>query len=86
MNQPEQRVGFHAMIEMHLAVPFEVEILGVNATVERIDMDDAEHIVAVCRRGRSRQSIPILELPLPKPPPDGAEWLEAYRRWARGGR
>jgi hypothetical protein len=74
------------MIEMHLAVPFEVEILGVTATVERIDMNDAEHIVAVCRRGRSRQSIPILDLPLPKPPPDGAEWLEAYRRWARGGR
>lgn len=82
----EQSVGFQTMIDMHLAVPFEVEILGVVAAVERIDMDDHEQIVAVCRRGRARQSIPLLDLPLPKPPPDGAEWIEAYRRWARGGR
>jgi hypothetical protein len=80
----EQRAGFHAMFEMHLAVPFEVEILGVVATVERIDVNDDEQIVAVCRRGHARQSIPILDLPLPRPPPDGAEWLEAYRRWAPG--
>jgi hypothetical protein len=30
-----------------------------------------------------RQAIPILDLPLPTPPPDGAEWIEAYRHWAR---
>jgi hypothetical protein len=29
------------------------------------------------RRGHDRQSIPILDLPLPKPVPDGAEWIEA---------
>jgi hypothetical protein len=40
--------------------------------------------VAVCGRGRSRQRIGILDLPLPDPLPDGAEWVEAYRRWARG--
>lgn len=85
-GESEQRVGFHAMIDTHLVVPFEVEILGVAATVERIDQDDDEQIVAICRRGRARQSIPILNLPLPNPPPDGAEWIEAYRRWARGGR
>jgi len=25
----------------------------------------------------------ILEVPLPMPPPDGAEWIEAYRHWGR---
>ncbi|SED14483.1 hypothetical protein SAMN04490239_7004 [Rhodococcus koreensis] len=24
-----------------------------------------------------------LDLPLPAPPPDGAEWIEAYRHWLR---
>jgi hypothetical protein len=41
-------------------------------------------IVTRCLRGHERQSIPILDLPLPKPPPAGAEWIEAYRYWARG--
>jgi len=27
------------------------------------------------------QAIPILDLPLATPPPDGAGWIEAYRRW-----
>jgi hypothetical protein len=80
----EQRLGFYTMLEAHIAVPFDVDILGATATVERIDMLDDEQIVAICCRGRARQSIPILNLPLPTPPPDGAEWIEAYRRWARG--
>jgi hypothetical protein len=25
----------------------------------------------------------ILDLPLPQPPPGGAEWIGAYRHWAR---
>jgi hypothetical protein len=27
--------------------------------------------------------IPILDLPLPTPPPGGAEWIEAYRHWLK---
>jgi len=53
--------------------------------VERIDMNDADEIVAVCRRGRKRQRVPILDLPLPEPRPRGAEWIDAFRRWAKGG-
>ena len=69
------------MIEEYLAVPFETKVLGVPITVERVDLDDSEQIVAICRRGRARQSLPIIDLLLPTPLPGGAEWKEAYRRW-----
>ena len=83
-GESEQIIGFYTMLEDNLVVPFDTEILGVEVTVERIDMTDDEQIVAVCTRGRSRQRVPILDLPLPDPPPAGAEWIDAYRRWARG--
>jgi hypothetical protein len=72
------------MLEEHLAVPFMTEILGVAARVDRVDLNAAEEIVAICRRGPHRQSIPILDLPPPLQPPEGWEWIEAYRHWARG--
>jgi hypothetical protein len=78
-----QRVGFVALIENHLALPFATEVLGMPVLVERIDLAVADEIVALCRRGRHRQRIPVLDLPLPSPPPEGAEWIEAYRHWAR---
>lgn len=80
----EQRIGFLTMLEEHLQMPFEVHIFGAPATVERIDEIDSQ-IAAICRSGRYRQAIPILELPLPNPPPKGAEWIEAYRRFLRRG-
>lgn len=73
------------MLEEHLAVPFETEVLGVTVRVEKVDLNAADQIVAVCRRGRQRQRLPLLDLPLPSPPPAGWEWIEAYRRWAHGG-
>ncbi len=82
-DESEQRAGFFTMLENHLAVPFSTEVLGMTVTVETIDMTDDEAIVAVCVRAKSRQPIRILELPLPEPPPEGAEWIDAYRRWAR---
>ena len=80
-NESEQITGWFTMIDENLAVPFETTVLGVPVTVERLDLNRSEQIVAICRRGRSRQSLPILDLPLPTPPPGGAEWIEAYRRW-----
>lgn len=80
----EQRSGFYTMLEEYLAVPFETEILGVGVTVEEIRLTDDEQIVAICTRGRLRQRISILDLPLPRPVPAGAEWIEAYRAWIRG--
>ena len=84
-NESEQITGIFTMLEENLAVPFTTTLLGMEVTVERIDMNDADEIVAVCRRGRKRQRIPILDLPLPNPRPEGAEWIEAFRRWAGGG-
>jgi hypothetical protein len=78
-DESEQRTGLFTMIEEHLALPFETKVLGVAVMVERIDFTAAGDIVTECRRGRERQSIPILDLPLPKPPPAGAKWIEAYR-------
>jgi calcium binding protein len=75
-GEPEQRVGFLCMLQEHLACPFTTEILGQPVRVERIDWNDAEEIVAVCRRQRHRQLIPILNLPVPSPPPTGWEWIE----------
>lgn len=84
-NEEEQIGGFYAMLEDHLAMPFQTEILGVEATVERIELTDEGQIIAVCRRGKIRQRIPILDLPLPDPPPEGSEWIDAFRRWVGGG-
>jgi len=78
-------MGFSTMIEDNLEVPFQTIVLGMPVTVKRIDLNEADQIVAICARGRERQAIPILDLVLPSPAPAGAEWIEAYRQWARGG-
>lgn len=83
-NESEQVSGLFAMLEDNIAVPFVTSLLGVEVTVERIDLNDAEEIVALCKRGSERQRVPILDLPLPKPKPAGSDWIEAYRKWAKG--
>lgn len=84
-GESEQKTGFLTMLEDNLGLPFETKVLGVMVTVERIDLTQADEIVAICRRGRRQQAIPILDMPLPFPPPAGAQWIEAYRRWASPG-
>lgn len=78
----EQRLGLYTAIEDDLAMPFTTEVLGVEVTVTKVDLTGSG-VVAQCRAGRHRQAINILDLPLPTPPPEGAEWIDAYRRWAR---
>jgi hypothetical protein len=70
--------------EINIEMPFKTEVLGAEVTVEKVDLTDDDQIVVLCARGKPRQRIPILDLPLPSPPPKGAEWIDAYRRWARG--
>lgn len=81
-NESEQATGLFTMIEEHLALPFQTIVLGVPVMVARVDVTTTDEIVAVCTRDGHRQTIPILDLPLPDPAPDGWEWIEAYRRWA----
>ena len=82
-NESEEVTGIFTLLEENLTVPFITTILGVKVTVERVDLNKAGEVVAVCRRGRERQRVPVIDLPLPDPKPEGAEWIDAYRRWAR---
>ena len=82
-GEEEQLTGLFTMIEDNLALPFATRVLGVEVTVESVDLTDDDRIVAGCRRRRERQAISLLELPLPSPPPAGVEWIHAYRHWAR---
>jgi hypothetical protein len=83
-NPSEQATGWFTMLDEHLKVPFETLLLGVPVTVEKVDLNQNEDIVAICRRGKHRQTVPILDLPLSSPLPSGAEWIEVYRRWSSG--
>jgi hypothetical protein len=80
-NEEEQATGLFTMIEENLTVPFETRVFGVSVTVTSLDLTDSIQIVATCCRDGLRQAIPILDLPLPTPPPAGTDWIDAYRRW-----
>ncbi|MFF9688024.1 hypothetical protein [Streptomyces sp. NPDC014623] len=81
-GEDEQRTGLFTMLEETLALPFTTTVLGAEVTVRGVDLTSDGRIVALCSRGHVRQSIGILDLPLPSPAPEGAEWIEAYRHWA----
>jgi hypothetical protein len=80
-DDDEQFACLFTMIEDHLAVPFASTVLGVEVIVKRVELT-AGGIVAICTRGGNRQKIDVLDLPLPTPPPAGAEWIDACRHWA----
>lgn len=83
-DEEEQAAGFFTKIEENLAKPFATQILGVEASVIAVEMDLDNNIKAVCEREGHQQRIALVDLPLPTPPPAGAEWIAAYRRWAEG--
>ena len=76
--------GFYTVLDDNLGMPFQTVVLGVDVTVAGIDLTDDEQIMAVCMRGSTAQRIPIVDLALPTPQPDGAEWIAAYRRCKNG--
>jgi hypothetical protein len=84
-DEEEQASGFFTIIEDNLALPFTTRILGVDASVAAVEMDNDGRIKAVCERSGEQQRIDLIDLPLPSPPPSGAEWIAAYRRWVEGG-
>jgi hypothetical protein len=83
-GESEQVTGFYTMMENDLRLPFETQVLGVTVSVESIDITEDDQLVAVCRNGKARQRISLSELPLPSPPPEGGEWVIAYRYWRTG--
>ena len=83
-DEEEQATGFFTMIDDNLALPFATQILGVEASVIAVVMDDGGRIKALCERGGERQRIDLIDLPLPSRLPEGAEWIAAYRRWVEG--
>ena len=83
-DEEEQATGFFAVIEDNLALPFTTRILGVDASVTAVEMDNDGRIKAVCERSGEQQRLDLIDLPLPSPPPSGAEWIAAYRRWMEG--
>jgi hypothetical protein len=78
-NESEEVTGIFTMLEENLTVLFATKLLGLEVTVERVDLNKAGEIVAVCRRGRERLRVPVIDLPLPEPKPKGTEWIDAYR-------
>jgi hypothetical protein len=84
-DEEEQANGFFSIMEENLALPFMTPILGVDASVASIEMDDYGRIKAICERDGQQQRIDLVDLPLPSPPPPGVEWIAAYRRWLEGG-
>lgn len=83
-NDDEATCAFACVIETYLKMPFVTTVLGGDVEVIGIDQDESGHIVATCKKGRVKQRIPLLDLPLPSPAPAGVEWIEAYRAWLRG--
>jgi hypothetical protein len=67
----EQLTAFHTVIDNHLALPFDTNVLGVTVTVATIQLRPSSGIVALCTRGRHRQAIGILDLPPPELVPEG---------------
>lgn len=83
-GEGEQSMGWQYSFEEHLELPFITRVLGVEVNVGRVELRDDNSIVAICKRGREQQAIPLLDLPLPKPPPTGWEWIAAYKYFCRG--
>jgi hypothetical protein len=76
-DEPDEQLGgFAGMIEDNLEMPFETTVLGVMVTVKSVTQTESGIV-------GQHQAISILDLPLPEPPPKGAEWIAAYRHWAR---
>jgi len=79
-DDDEQMTALYTSIQDNLSLPFATTVLGVEVSVTALDLT-ASGVVAICVRGEHRQAIPVLDLPMPVPPPAGAEWIAAFRHW-----
>ena len=85
-NDEEQATGFLTMIQDHLACPFTALVVGEPVQVVGFDFGEPYEttVMAVCRRKGKRYKINVTSLEWEGRPPQGAEWIEAYRAWLRG--
>jgi hypothetical protein len=82
-GESEQATAFLTAPEENLTLPFGATVLGEAVVVEKIDLSNADELLAICRRRGKRLKVRLLDLDLPVPRPKGAEWVAAYRRWSR---
>ena len=82
-GESEQATAFLTALEEYLALPFGATVLGEAVVVEKIDLSNADELLAICRRRGKRLKVRLLDLDLPVPRPKGAEWVAAYHRWSR---
>ncbi len=80
-NESEQVTGFFTFIEDNLVIPFTIRAPGQQVTVTGIDITESDQIVAICAFDNTIQAIPVLDLPMTAPLPEGMEWIAAYGRW-----
>ncbi|MDQ6614142.1 MAG: hypothetical protein M3083_05195 [Actinomycetota bacterium] len=76
-------MGFFTVMQDNLVVPYRSEVLGMDVTVEDVELNAAGDIVAICSRDTNRQRIAVVDLPVPAEAPEGWEWIDAYRQWRR---
>ena len=84
-DEAEQVAGFFACLEDELKLPFTTRLFGVDVSVEQIEQTEHDDIVAVCRRDNDTAAIRLVDLPLPTPLPEGAQWIAAWKKWRIGG-
>lgn len=83
-NESEQDTGFLTMLEEHIPTPFRARVVGEDVDVQGFDVPDSGiGIVAVVKRGGKKYRVRLVELELGTPPPEGVEWIEAYKLWAK---
>lgn len=82
-SDSEMVTAMMTAVQDYLDLPFTTKVLGLTVNVVAVELNDAEEVVALCKCNGKRQRIPLLDLPIPDPPPAGAEWIAAYRRFAR---
>jgi hypothetical protein len=80
-DDEERQMGFYEALETNLRFPFKTVLSGSPVVVRGLEVGEDDEILAVCTREGERIGVPLLDLPMPKPPPRGAEWVEAFRLW-----
>jgi len=84
-TEEEQHGGFLVALEENIPCPVAALVVGAEVQVLGFDWSPPGEIVARCRRQRRDYEINVTALQWPGSPPEGAEWIEAYRLWLRGG-